>query len=98
MIEEVEEFRPKLDLLRLANLEVLLQNEVEVNQVGAAEVADPGIAKAVCGLLARCQRRGDKCCLVEPAIKRLVAGSGTAKVCPLGCGIEGEVVGVGDLV
>jgi len=75
MIQEIEKLRAELDLLRLVDLEVLLQHQVEVNQVGTTEASNLGIAEAVSGLLAGSQGRGDERCLVHPAIQSLMAAS-----------------------
>src|SRR5271169_719432 len=70
MVEEIKELRPELEFLRLVNLEVLLQHQVEINQVRAAQISDPAIPKAVCRLLQVGQRRRDECSLVHPAVQR----------------------------
>jgi hypothetical protein len=53
MIEKIEELRPELDLLPFSDLEVFLQNQVEVHQVGASKISDTAIPKAMRGLLPR---------------------------------------------
>ena len=98
MIQEIEKLRAELDLLRLVDLEVLLQHQVEVNQVGTTEASNLGIAEAVSGLLAGSQGRGDERCLVHPAIQSLMPRVGAAIVLGLRRSIEREVLRVGDLI
>ena len=98
MVKKVEELRAKLNLLRLANLEVLLQDQVEVNQVGTTETSNLRVAKTVCGLLAESQWRRYERCLVDPAIQSLMSRIGTAVVLGLRRGIEREVFGIGNLI
>src|SRR5208337_2517665 len=73
MVEEIEKLRPELDLMRLANLEMLLQNKVEVNQIGATQISDLAVPEAVRGLLSRGQRGRDESRLVDPAIQSLMS-------------------------
>src|SRR5208337_814123 len=98
MVEEIEKLRPELDLLRLANLEMLLQNKVEVNQIGATQISDLAVPEAVRGLLSRGQRGRDESRLVDPAIQSLMSRVGAAIVAGLRRCIEREIVGIGNLV
>ena len=98
MVEEIEELRAELDLLRFTNPEVLLQDQVEVNEMRTAEIPNFGIAKAVHRLLPRRQRGCNKRRLVVPAIERLMSGVRARKVGTLRRGVEGEVVRVGNLI
>ena len=84
MIEEVEEFSTKFDLLPLPDFEILLQSEIKRDQVRPAQVANTRVTKLMCGLLAWSEWRGCKCSLIEPTIKRLMARVSTAKICLLG--------------
>src|SRR5271167_2413414 len=72
MIENIKELRAELDLLRLPNLETLLQNEIEIHQTGASQISDRAIAKVMRGLLQISQRRCHECRLVDPAIQSLM--------------------------
>src|SRR5579864_8356374 len=98
MIQEIEELRAELDLLRLDNLEVLLQDQVEVNQVGTTETSNLRVAKTVRGLLPGSQWRRHERGLVHPAIQSLMSRIGTAIVLGLRRGIEREVFGIGNLI
>ena len=98
MIEEVEELGAELHLLRLSNLEVLLQHKIKIYQVRSAKIADARVAEAVGGLLSGRQRRHRKRRLVVPAIQSLVSGIGATEVRPLRRGVEGEVVRIRNLV
>src|SRR5690242_14680373 len=96
MVQQVEEFRPKLQLLALAELEVLLQHEVHVKQIRATQVSYARVAKHVRRLLARSQGRRDKGRRVKPACQVLMAGvasHGCLYVLP-----EREIVGISHLI
>ena len=98
MIEDVEEFCAEFHLLRLPNLEVLLQDKIEIYQIGAAKISDPRVSEAVGRLLSGRERRHCECRLVIPTVQRLVSGIGAAEVGGLRCGIDGEVIGIRNLV
>ena len=98
MVEEIEELRLELDLLRLANLERLFQDEAEVDQVGAAQISDLTVPITVCRLLPRGHRGCDESHLVDPAIQSLMSRVGAAIVVGLRRCIEREIVGIGNLV
>ena len=53
MIEQIEDFSSKLNLLRFSNLEIFLQHKIEVHQIGSPNISDAGISEAVCRLLSR---------------------------------------------
>ena len=44
-VEGVEKFGSELHLLRLSDLEVLLQHHVEVDQVRSPQISDSGVSK-----------------------------------------------------
>ena len=47
MIKQIEDLGAKLDLPRLSNLEVLLQDEIEINQFGSTDISNAGVSKTV---------------------------------------------------
>jgi len=98
MVEDVEEFRPEFHLLRLPNLEILLQDKIEIYQIRSAKISNPRVSKAVSRLLSGRERRHCECRLVVPAVQCLVPGIGAAEVGGLRCGIDGEVIGIRNLV
>src|SRR5882672_2772522 len=98
MIEDVEEFRAEFHLLRLSNLEVLLQDKIEIYEIRAAKISDARAPEAVGRLLAGRKCRHCECRLVVPAVQCLVSGIGAAEVGGLRSGIEGEVIGIRNLI
>src|SRR6267154_6679575 len=71
----------------------LIEREIEVDQVGAAQYSAFGIPEHAGRRLTGSESRNSKCSLVEPAIESLMARIAAAQCCLLRH-IKGEVVRV----
>ena len=58
MVEEIEEFRAELQLMLFVDPEVFLQDQIEIYQFGATQIADSGISEVVGRRLARSTTAG----------------------------------------
>ena len=74
MVQHIEELRAELNLVSFMQLEALLQNKIHIDEIGAAQIADPRVTEDMRDLLPRRQRWCDEYRLVIPTRQRLVTG------------------------
>ena len=97
MIKQIEEFGTEFERLRFVGLEFLLQDKIEIHQIGSAKISDARVAENMGELLAGSKRGHSKGALIEPAVQRLMAGVGAA-VGSLSRGVKREVIRIGNLI